>query len=142
MKKIFISLAFILSLISLNITPIYAEEYYYEETIEIISTSQTRATNTKTGSKIAACKNSSGEVQWTVTVTGTFTYNGTSSTCTKASVSTKIVNDIWRITSASSSKSSNKAIATATAKRYLLGVELAPETKTVTLTCDKNGNLS
>jgi len=45
-------------------------------------------------------------------------------------------------TSVISSKSGNKAIAKATAKCYSDGAVISTTSKTVTLTCDKNGKLS
>ena len=40
---------------------------------------------TKSGSKTAEYFNSNNEVMWSITVYGTFTYNGTTSSCTRAS---------------------------------------------------------
>lgn len=76
-----------------------------------------------------------------MTVNGTFTYDGSSSSCTAASVSTSVVNGNWKITNKSSSKSGNTAKATATAICYLNGNPINSATKTVTLSCDANGNL-
>lgn len=62
---------------------------YYLETI-IEETPTTRASNQKTARKIGNYKNFQGTVVFTVT--GTFTYTGSSSTCTKsvAEVSRKV----------------------------------------------------
>ena len=142
MKKLLLSVCLILGIISTVAIPAQAEEYYYEEAIEVIESSMTRATSTKTAKKAGSHKNASGTVLWSVTVTGTFTYNGTTSSCTKSVVSTSVSNFNWKISSSSSSKSGNKATATATAKCFYDGSMISTTSKTVTLTCDKNGNLS
>lgn len=65
-----------LGICSLTLIPTSAQDYYYEETIEIIDEAMTRATSTKTAKKTAKYQTTSGTVLWSVTVTGTFTYNG------------------------------------------------------------------
>ena len=76
------------------------------------------------------------------TVTGTFTYTGSSSTCTKSIASATSKNANWKISSKSASKSGNKATAKATAKRYVDGTAVETQNCTVTLTCSLNGSLS
>lgn len=110
-----------------------------ETIIEEIPT--TRASNQKTGRKTANYKNSQGTVVFTVTVTGTFTYNGSSSTCTKSVVEASSKNANWKISSKSASKSGNKATAKATAKRYVDGTVVETRNCSVTLTCSSNGSL-
>lgn len=96
---------------------------------------------TKSGSKTKEYENSSGEVMWSVTVYGTFTYNGTTSSCTSASHSTTAPGEDWSIRSASSSKSGNCATATATAtkKSFLFSKDY---TMSVNLYCSPYGILS
>ena len=141
-KKLILCLSTCLLCCFIFTQPTKAEEYYYEEVIEIIdSTPVTRATNTITGKKTAYVKNSDN-VLWTVTVTGTFTYTGTKATCTKSSVSTSVKDSRWKISSSSHSKSGNTAKATAIAKYYLDGSVVSTVSKTVTLTCSASGKLS
>lgn len=96
---------------------------------------------TKSGSKTKEYENSDGEVMWSVTVYGTFTYNGTTSSCTSASHSTTAPGSTWSIKSSSSSKSGNCATATATAtkKAFLVSNDY---TMTVNLYCSPYGILS
>lgn len=154
MKKIFAIILSISLLIVLSINPVFANssshiEYlsdgsYFETVIynsSDISIFNTKS-NSKSGSKTAYYKNSSGVVQWYVRVTGEFTYNGTSSTCTSSVASAPSNVAAWKIASKSASKSGNSATAKATAKCYSNGVVVNTITKSVTLTCDKNGNLS
>lgn len=119
----------------------YLEDGSYYE-ITIIENTMTRASSTKKGTKKAKYVTSSNVTVWEVSVTGTFTYDGSSSTCTAASVAATSYSTNWKITSKSASKSGNKATAKATAKCYYDGSLVTTVNKSVTLTCDKNGNLS
>lgn len=98
--------------------------------------------STKSGRKTSTYKSSSGKTIWSVTVTGTFTYNGSSAKCTKATVSTTCPNNNWKITKTSAAKSNAAASATATAKKYQDGSYIQSLTRTVKLTCSKSGKLS
>lgn len=112
---------------------------YIEITVDY-GTNNTRATTTK--SKTATYKGASGTSLWSVTVKGTFTYNGTTSSCKSSSVSTKNYSTSWKLSNATSSKSGATASASVTAKQYHQdGTVLRTINKTVKLTCDKNGNL-
>ena len=71
---------------------------YYLETI-IEETSMARATNQKTARKTANYKNAQGAIMFSVTVTGTFTYTGSSSTCTKSVAEASSKNTNWKISS-------------------------------------------
>lgn len=142
MKKTLLSLLLCFSFIFCGISKVNAEEYYYTEVIEIIDESiLSRATSTKTAKKTGYYTNGSTTL-WSVTVTGSFTYNGSSSTCTSSSVSTNTNDTRWKITSKSSSKSGNTAKASATAKCYINNLVVETKTKTVTLTCSATGQLS
>ena len=110
-------------------------------TIELVSI-DSRATNTKTGSKIYRYKNSDGEEEWSATLTGTFSYTGSSATCTASSVSVSIINDKWYTISKSASKSGAKATGTVTMGRKWLGIKVDEETINMTLTCSASGTLS
>ena len=113
---------------------------YYLETI-IEETSMARAANQKTARKTANYKNAQGAIMFSVTVTGTFTYTGSSSTCTKSVAEASSKNTNWKISSKSASKSGNKATAKAIAKRYVDGVAVETQNCTVTLICSSNGSL-
>lgn len=100
------------------------------------------STKTKTASKTAQAKNSSGAKIWYVKVTGTFSYNGTSSSCTKSIATAASQHSSWSIKSKSPSKSGSTAKATATAVKKLDGTVTQTMTRTVSLTCSKSGALS
>lgn len=110
--------------------------------VERITVSGARASGSKTGSKTKKWYSSDGDLQWTATLTGTFTYNGSSATCTSASVSTSVSNSNWYTVSKSASKSGNTASASATMGRKVAGVTVEKQTVSLTLSCDKDGNLS
>lgn len=121
------------------------ENGYYIETViiedEIIQTRGT--TYTKSGTKTQTVRDSDGKALYSFTVKGTFTVNaGVSATCTSASYTYSITDDSWHFDSASTSKSGNKATATGTFKKKILLITTDTRSCTVTLECDKNGNLS
>ncbi len=143
MKKIIISLCLFLACCFPLSNLVNASEYYYEETIEIINTiPSSRTTNTITGRKTKSMKNSAGAVLWYVSVTGTFTYTGSKSQCTSATVTAKSNNKYWKIISKSSSKNTNNATATARAQNILDGEVIATHRLSTTLTCSTTGKLS
>lgn len=101
-----------------------------------------RTTYERTASKTVSYKNSSGATAWTFTVNGTFTYNGSTSNCTKATDSYNVSISGWSCSSASSNTGGNKAIGTVKMNYYSIGVLLQTITETVTISCDANGNIS
>ncbi len=107
---------------------------YYIETIYIpsIQSYSSAKTGTKTAQYIA-----SGTTIYTISVTGTFTYDGTTSDATSATC--KIATYVDGATILSRNAYTSGASAIATGSVSYIGVTLQ---KTVTLTCDKNGNLS
>lgn len=110
------------------------EDCYYIETIYIPNT-QTYST-TKVGTKESRFI-SSGVTIFSIAVTGTFVYDGSTARATNASG--KIVAYVDGVTLNSRSANISGATASATGSVTYMGVVLQ---KTVTLTCDKNGNLS
>lgn len=92
--------------------------------------------STKTGTKVAECI-SSGTTIYTLSVTGIFTYDGSSSTATSASGS--IATHVPNASIISRRAYTSGASACAFGSVSYNGATLQ---KTVTLTCDKDGNLS
>lgn len=120
--------------------------YYIETILTQNSTLPDRAsilaTSTKSGKKTAYCKNADGDVMWSISVHGTFTYNGTTSKCTAVSMSKTISNSNWTVSDTSSSKSGNTCKATGTGTLKASGVVIQSITKTITLKCAADGTLS
>ena len=128
-----------------ELKPTYTIEYfddgsYYEITLQ--EDLNIFRSSTKNGSKTVTYKSANGTTLWSVTVHGSFSFNGTSAKCTNSTVSTTCPASTWKITSASSSKSGASASATATAKQYISGKLSQTKTKTVTLQCSSSGKLS
>lgn len=114
----------------------YLDDGSYLETTITESNTLTRAT--KTGSKTTKYYNDAKVAQWYVKVTGTYTYNNSSATCTSSSVTADSYKSIWKIASKSASKNANKA----TANQYYNGTLVNTKTTSVTLTCSATGKLS
>ena len=81
-------------------------------------------------------------LDWTASITASFTYNGVMASCTSVSKSTTIYDTSWKCTASSCSKSGATATGSFTFKYYLLGVPVKTINKTLTLTCDPNGNIT
>lgn len=81
-------------------------------------------------------------LQWKAVLDATFTYNGSSATCTKVNgLNVTIYDSSWSVGSKSTSKSGNTAYGYLTMERSILGgTQGVPVT--LALTCDRNGNLS
>ena len=100
------------------------------------------ATQTKSGSKTQRYVNSSGTTLWYVTVHASFTYNGSTSSCTSADVTAESNSSSWKVTNKSSWKSGNTGYASATGHQYnILGMETNTLSRTVSISCTKNGTL-
>ena len=123
-----------------NVRMIYLETGAY--IVITIQESGGRASGTKSGTARYDYYGSDGVKQWTATLNGTFTYNGTSATCTSSSCSVSISNSAWYLISKSASKSGNTATGSVNMGRKILGVTTAKEAIDLTLSCDANGNLS
>lgn len=121
------------------------EIIYFEDgsslTITILESSS-RAAGTTSGSKQCTYRDSAGDLSWIATLSGTFSYTGTSSTCTSSSINVTIYDSLWYNVSKSASKSGNTATGTVTMGLKVLGVTVSKPTYNLTLTCDKDGNLS
>lgn len=106
----------------------------YEETAV-----QTRATRTKSASKKYYIKDNNGKTMATYILHGTFSYNGSSATCTKASYDTSVSNIFWSFSSASATKSGSSAKGSFTAKCLFPSQTIS---KTIRLTCSPSGSIS
>lgn len=119
----------------------YLEDGSYIMTTVEEETSLFRA-STKTGSKTATFYNSDDEVQWIVKITGTFSYTGSSATCTRSTATYTIYDSSWKVTSYSATKSGRTATGKFTLKQYLTLIPIRTENRTVTLSCSNSGTLS
>lgn len=137
---------FTLLLFSSNIpvqaaSPKEADSLTYEETIQTDSKvlSSTGKSGNITASKTGAYKDRKGNVVWSVTVTASFSFTGSSSKCTAVSASAVSNHPDWTILSKSCSRNGNKGSATAVAKNKSYAEKL---TRTVSIQCSKTGKIS
>ena len=135
---VFLSNLLVPVLASETITIIPQENGDYIE-VEIIYL-PTRASTSST--KTYTYKDSSGVAQWKALLSGTFTYNGTTSSCTNSTVGVTIYNDAWYMVSKSATKSGSAAYGTVTMGHKVLGATTSQKTYNLFLICDKDGNLS
>ena len=126
------------------IEEVFEDGSYFQVTImETSSDAVRRATNTKTGSKVYNYVDSNHKSLWTITVKGSFTYNGSTSKCTNSSVSVKSYVSNWTVSGAKAWKSGSTAYASAQGKmKNVLGQTTKTVNKQVSLTCSPSGNFS
>ena len=108
----------------------------------IVKKSLGRATDSVTGYKIYRYRDASDNIEWEAELTATYTYNGTTSTCTGANCSVTISDSKWYVVSNSTTRSANTATTLLTMGKKFLGITVGKPEYTITLTCDKDGNLS
>lgn len=151
MKSVFLCviLSLFLSLNTLACDTPQSKEYFFDDGSYIISYISSPpsslpflASTTTTKSKTSTYKTSSGRTIWSITVTGTFTYNGNNAKCTHSSISSKCTDSNWKLSNKSASKSGATATASAIAKKYTDGTYIKSVPITVTLTCSKTGKFS
>lgn len=107
-----------------------------------IASNDARASASKNGSKQYTYYNSSNEAQWKAVLSAVFTYDGSSASCTSSDVSVTIFDSSWNVVSKSSGKSGNTATGSVTMGKKSAGVTVAKVPVNLSLSCDKNGNLS
>lgn len=110
-------------------------------TIEITQM-ESRASGTKSGSKTYTYRGSDGNEKWKAVLRGTFSYTGTSATCTASSCDVTITDTDWYIVSKTTSKSGNSAVGELTMGHKFIGITISKESISMKITCDANGNLS
>lgn len=152
MKRVVIVVLLICVLFSLFAVNVNASEIEKIETREYLDDgsyiviriveSNMRITGTKTGSKTYEYYASNGEVQWSATLFGNFTYTGATSACSASNVSVTVYSTEWQLVSKTSNRSGNRAIGEVTMAKVQLGVTVNKITRNMTLTCDASGNLS
>lgn len=101
------------------------------------------ASGTKSKSKIGYYYDGDdNELRWSVTLSATFSYTGSSATCTSASTSYKIYDSAWKVKEATASRSGRTATGDFLVKKYWLGIITKTVPLTLTISCDNNGNIS
>ena len=101
-----------------------------------------RTSTTVTASKTYNCINEDGVTEWSAKLTGTFTYNGSTSYCTASSCTTTVYSGNWHEAVNNASYAGNAAFASVTMELKFLFIVIKTQNVSLTLTCDANGNLS
>ena len=108
-----------------------------------IQESASRVSYVKTGSKTYTYRGASGDLEWEAVLSCSFLYDGTTSTCTGGICQVTIYDDDWYEYANSTTRSGATATTELTmALRGIFGITTGKYNYTITLTCDKNGNLS
>lgn len=160
MKKIFSWCSlFLMFTLVISVTPLtaYAQtdgikqkeiEYlddgsYFENTIYIEKPETTLYSTEKIrkGHRIVTHYSAKDVKLWSITVNGTYSYNGTTAKCVSCSSSKEVFKKTWKVNITSTTKSGNCASTTAQGKHYTNGKVDKTITKTVSLRCKANGTL-
>ena len=118
----------------------YFDDGSYLVTETTFDNTLTRA-STKSATRRLTYFNANDVSEWYFELSATFSYTGSSVTCTRADVATKIYNDQWKVKDTSSSKSGGKATGTIEIKYTVMGVTIKTVTKTLILTCSRDGTI-
>ena len=114
--------------------------YVVTEIVEYVDNSSSRATTqTKTGKKTESAYNITGNLLYSLTVHGTFNYDGSSAEAIASYYTPAISNSNWDFDSGSCTRSGASVTATAT---FVYLSFVMTKTMTVTLTCSPTGVLS
>ena len=120
--------------------------FFYEDgsrdVIMIIRSDPGRTVHTLTGYVIQNHYSSENELVWRVKLTGTFTYDGTTSSCTDAYTTITFYKSGWSVLAENTGHTGCTASTCVMLGKNVLGVVLHAATVNLTLTCDKDGNLS
>lgn len=82
------------------------------------------------------------EAVWKVTLTGTYTYNGVTSSCINAVTNVTFYKPNWVVVSENTSYSGNTATTNVVLGYNVLGTVVPLANVNLSLSCDKDGNLS
>ena len=116
----------------------FADGSYLTTELVVYDAPLTRASHTVSGQKTATYTDAFGDDQWSLTVYGTFTYDGETAESTSASYGHQIFDSDWSLTGGNAYCSGNKAIAKGT---FAYGLFVS-QSATVTLSCSADGVLS
>lgn len=127
-------------------TSIESEIQYFEDGSYLVTEIKNEidffSSGTKRNTKYATYYDPDDEIQWTVYLTATFSYTGSSATCTSASTSYTIYDSAWKVKEATASKSGRTATGDFLVKKYWLGIITNTVPVTIITTCDNNGNIT
>lgn len=142
----FLCFLMICSFVTVPVIAAEPEDVLVKRTVEVLDNGDTVTTEIyecaiqprsgKTGYATTTYKNSDGTSIWSVSVKGSFTYNGSTSSATSAEATVTIYSNTAIFVSKNAYTSGNTATATGTVK-----YKLVQTTRSASVSCDKNGNL-
>lgn len=161
MKKTFVSLILIISMITSTIIPAFAAEpvsneisesvtitylddgSYIVKTIVSNPVESRSSTFTKTGNIVASHYSGDDELLWQYTLYGEFLVNsGVSAVCTSATYTQNIYASSWSFSNGQATASGNTAYGVGTFKDKVLFVTIKTVDVDLNIVCDIYGNLS
>ena len=77
--------------------------------------------------------------EWSLTTHGTFTYNGSSASCTSCTATKTIYNPSWKVSIISVKAAGNRATSTARGKYYRKNMPVQSKIRSASLRCSANG---
>ena len=98
-------------------------------------------TRTVSKTKYVNYYDSGGTLLWTVSLTEEFAFNKQQATCTAASARHEVYDRDWSVVKTDVEKADDTATGTFSVRQTKLGVPLKTIDRTITLTCDPNGNV-
>ena len=116
--------------------------YYVTELNEVFPDGDSGTRGYRYFVKTLSYYDSNDQKQWDMKLAGAFSFDETSVTCTSASVTYTIYNSNWHFQSKNAWPSGNTANGTLTMAKKFLGITVQTVTKSLTITCDANGNIS
>lgn len=147
--SIFFALVLLFSALPCNVmatsSDIATEVIHFDDGsyIEVsIVSSPARSIFSRNGYKKYTYYDSNNNISWEATLSATYIYTGESATCTTTSCAVTVYDNQWYEISKSTARSGNVATMQLTMGRKFLGVTVDKPAYTITLTCDKDGNLS
>ena len=99
-------------------------------------------TRTVSKTKYVNYYDSNGTLLWTVALQADFTWNREQATCVSASARHSVFDEDWGIVRAQAEKAGNTAAGYFAVRQVKLGVPLKTIERTLTLTCDADGNVT
>lgn len=101
----------------------------------------TRATNQRTATAIRRNYDDDGTLNWVITLTATFTYDGVTARCTATDLDVTIYDSSWYEISAYHNRSLAQGYANVQLGQKYMGVTVEKPTYHLTLTCTPDGTI-
>jgi hypothetical protein len=100
------------------------------------------ASSSKSATLTSKVQDAKGNTLVEYTLSATFTYNGSTSSCTSVSHSSSAIASGWSFSSTSSSRSGNAASGSFTAVNKVLGITVQTIKRGLSITCTSDGTIS